>query len=76
MVSNVLNERPGRDAHLVGHLERTRARLRRRHRLPRRRHWRAVNERVNGTDAVIVRYAAAYDNLAVTAHNTGHRSSH
>jgi len=31
----------------------------------------AVNERVNGIDAVIVRYAAAYDNLAVTAHNTG-----
>lgn len=30
----------------------------------------AVAERVNGTDAVIVRYAAAYDNLAVTAHDT------
>jgi type IV pilus assembly protein PilW len=29
----------------------------------------AVAERVNGTDAVIVRYAAAYDNLAITAHN-------
>ena len=27
-------------------------------------------ERVNGTDAVIVRYAAAYDNLAITAHDT------
>ncbi len=30
----------------------------------------AVTERVNGTDAVIVRYAAAYDNLAITAHNS------
>jgi type IV pilus assembly protein PilW len=30
----------------------------------------AVAERVNGTDAVIVRYAAAYDNLTITAHNT------
>lgn len=29
----------------------------------------AVAERVNGTDAVIVRYAAAYDNLTITAHN-------
>ena len=29
----------------------------------------ALTERVNGTDAVIVRYAAAYDNLAVTAHS-------
>ncbi|HRD96708.1 MAG TPA: prepilin-type N-terminal cleavage/methylation domain-containing protein [Rubrivivax sp.] len=30
----------------------------------------AVTERVNGTDALIVRYAAAYDNLAITAHDT------
>jgi type IV pilus assembly protein PilW len=30
----------------------------------------AVTERVNGTDAVIVRYAAAYDNLTITAHDT------
>ncbi len=30
----------------------------------------AVAERVNGTDALIVRYAAAYDNLSITAHNT------
>lgn len=30
----------------------------------------AVAERVNGTDAVIVRYAAAYDNLVITAHDT------
>ena len=30
----------------------------------------AVAERVNGTDAVVVRYAAAFDNVAITAHNT------
>ena len=29
----------------------------------------ALTERVNGTDALIVRYAATYDNLAITAHN-------
>jgi type IV pilus assembly protein PilW len=29
-----------------------------------------LTERVNGTDAVIVRYAAAYDNLAISAHDT------